>query len=589
MTDLVARLQKRLERERAARKEAERLLEEKSLELYRSNCDLQVLADNLESEVKGRTVALEQALSELRVSSLESRQAASRLRQQMFAIGQHTLVCMTNLQGQLTYVNEKFIECCGYSELELLGASHRLLSSNTHDDAFYAVLWKTINAGDVWSGVICNRKKNGDLYWQDTTIVPFFDADGELESFLSISNDVTALLEAKRVAEESSKAKSYFLANMSHEIRTPMNGILGMSDLALHTNDEATRLEYLKIVQSSARSLLVIIDDILDYSKIEANRLEIVHEPFSLRGAVQDWVLPLKTMAQVKALEFEVSIEDSLPDALIGDAMRLRQIVTNLIGNSLKFTEHGSISLSIRALEIGESEITLRYGVLDTGIGIAPERLSDIFEEFSQADSSTSRRYGGTGLGLSICSRLVKLMDGSIRVNSRLGQGSEFYFDITHALATDCELMEVKTLSGVDEALCALERPLKILLAEDDKVNQILAIKLLKGWGHEVVLANNGREAFDKYQAGEDWDIVLMDMQMPMVDGLQATRMIRDYEREVLARSVPILGVTANVLDADRVACMQAGMNDFLAKPLNKDLFKAKLTKLALLNVNLNS
>lgn len=586
MTDSIERLRKRLEREKAARKEAERLLEEKSLELYRSNCDLQVLADNLESEVKGRTAALEHALSELRSSSLETRRAASRLRQQMFAIGQHTLVCMTDLQGCLTYVNEKFIECCGYSESELLGSSHRLLSSHTHDEAFYDDLWQTIKAGNVWHGVICNRKKGGDLYWQDTTIVPFVDAEGELEYFLSISNDVTELLEAKRAAEESSKAKSYFLANMSHEIRTPMNGILGMSDLALHTNDEATRLEYLKIVQSSARSLLVIIDDILDYSKIEANRLEIVNEPFSLRGAIQDWVLPLKTMAQVKALDFEASVDDSIPNALIGDAMRLRQIVTNLIGNSLKFTEHGAIRLRVDALQQTDKEVTVRYAVTDTGIGIASERLNAIFEEFSQADSSTSRRYGGTGLGLSICGRLVGLMHGSIHVNSQEGHGSEFYFDITHRLASDSDLIQTQTTSEIDEAMCLLERPLKVLLAEDDKVNQILAIKLLNGWGHEVVLANNGQEAFDNYQRETDWDIVLMDMQMPIVDGLQATRMIRAHEREIGSRAVPILSVTANVLDTDRVACMQAGMNDFLAKPLNKELFRAKLTKLTLSRVN---
>lgn len=575
----VERLLKRLEREKSARLQAEDLLERKSLELYQSNCALQELTACLEGEVNRRTQELEKTFQHLTELNNELKQSEARLKRQMFAINEHTLVCRTDLKGVIEAVNERFVTSSGFSREELLGSTHTMLSSGQQDEAFYENLWSTILRGDAWSGVICNRKKSGELYWQDTTIVPFFDRNDALEHFLSISNDVTELYLAKEAAEASNRAKSNFLANMSHEIRTPMNGILGMTDLALHTKDDATRVEYLRVVQGSAKSLLVVIDDILDYSKIEANRLEIVSEPFSIRHAIDEWTKPLESMAKVKGLEFGATVDGALPEAIEGDALRIRQIVTNLIGNSMKFTEHGSIRMAVTSVACNKAKVKIRYAVKDTGIGIAPDRLEAIFEVFSQADNSTTRKYGGTGLGLSICRKLVEMMGGSIYAVSELGVGSEFVFEIEHAIANP-EDIAIEVASASDEVVSLIDRPLKVLLAEDDKVNQLLATKLLSGWGHEVVLAANGQAAVDLFVDTPDFDIVLMDMQMPVMDGLAATRLIRAHETTAGLLHTPILGVTANVLETDRLNCMQAGMNDFLGKPLNKDLLRAKIQKL---------
>jgi PAS domain S-box-containing protein len=326
----------------------------------------------------------------------------------------------------------------GYTQQELIGHTHSLVNSGYHPPAFFTDLWQTISAGKVWHGQVKNRTKHNDTYWVNATVVPFFNHHGKIEQFISIRTDITqqkqleeSLIIAKKAAEAASQAKSDFLATMSHEIRTPMNGILGMTEIVLDTNLDDEQREYIHIVKDSADALMVVINDILDFSKIEAGKLELENLPFNLRKSATDCMRTLEARAIQKGLGISVRVADDVPDMIVGDAARLRQILLNLLGNAVKFTTQGSVKLDIAQLHQTEKSIQLHFAIRDTGIGIAADKLDTIFEAFSQADNSMTRQYGGTGLGLAICSKLVHLMDGQIRVDSERGHGSTFSFTAT--------------------------------------------------------------------------------------------------------------------------------------------------------------
>jgi signal transduction histidine kinase/ActR/RegA family two-component response regulator len=374
------------------------------------------------------------------------------------------------------------------------------------------------------------------------------------------------LSEALDSAKRASLAKSDFLANMSHEIRTPMNGIIGMTDLALDTSSDEERQEYLEIVKRSAQALLAIINDILDFSKIEAGKIQIEQVAFNLRQTVNDCVQILRARADEKDLQIHVVVDEQTPPMVLGDPTRLRQVLINLMGNAIKFTKHGQITVRIETLAVVGAPAQLKFTVQDTGIGIALDKLEKIFEAFAQADISTTRHYGGTGLGLTITQRLVQLMGGHLRVSSQLGVGSAFDFELPFQLPT---AMDARP-ADPEQALKPVPS-LSILVVEDHPINQLLASKMLKQWGHRVSLANNGQEALDLLsQHAEPFDLVLMDMQMPVMDGLEATAKIRQMPP---FRDLPIFAMTANAMLGDRELCLEAGMNDYLSKPiLAKDL-----------------
>ena len=376
-------------------------------------------------------------------------------------------------------------------------------------------------------------------------------------------------------AEAANRAKSDFLANMSHEIRTPMNGIIGMADLALDADADAERVEYMRIVKSSAESLLGIINDILDFSKIEAGKLQVERVPYGLTPAVQGVLDTLGVRAREKGLQLRTEFAADVPAAVVGDPTRLRQVLLNLVGNAIKFTERGNITVAVSVSERSATTARLDFAVRDTGIGIPADKLESIFEAFSQADTSTTRKYGGTGLGLSITSHLVELMGGMLEVDSRPGEGSTFHFSLPLGLADEGVLH-----AAADEATGKGDRPagsLDVLLVEDNPVNQQLAIRLLEKWGHHIVLAVNGREAVDMVTAGARFDLVLMDMQMPVLGGIAATREIRAFEADTGAPRLRIVAMTANAMQSDRDACLAAGMDDYLAKPIQKDELAARL------------
>jgi PAS domain S-box-containing protein len=418
---------------------------------------------------------------------------------------------------------------------------------------------------------------DGRVTWVSTTKLPLRDRDGQVIGTFGISRDITArklaeqdLQHAKEAAEAANRAKSEFLANVSHEIRTPMNGIIGMTELALNTDLTPEQRDYLQLVKSSADSLLTVLNDLLDFSKIEARKLHLESVPFPLRDALGDTVRALAVRAQQKGLELALHVDPACPDHLIGDPARLRQVIVNLVGNAVKFTEQGHVEVGVALVNAGQGReahapcppgVWLRFEVRDTGIGIRTEDLEGIFRPFEQADSSMTRRYGGTGLGLSICRRLVELMGGVIEVRSARGQGSTFSFTVPFGVH-DGAITSPE--SGGEVPLPP--PPLRVLLAEDNAINQKMIRCLLEERGYQVTLAENGREALESFLSS-GFELVLMDIQMPEMDGLAATAAIRAREQGT-GRHVPIIGLTAHAMKGTREKCLEAGMDDHVSKPI---------------------
>jgi PAS domain S-box-containing protein len=393
------------------------------------------------------------------------------------------------------------------------------------------------------------------------------DLPGQPLQLLSTYRDVTERKLAHQMAERAealSAAKSEFLANMTHEIRTPLNGILGMTNLTLQTDLKPDQHEYIDLVRSSAEALLFLVNDVLDYSKYEAGKLALNHLDLSVRTLMAEVLKPLALRASLNNLRFEYVVSDNVPDHLIGDPHRLGQILMNLVSNAIKFTHAGKIAVSVRQESRQASRVTLLFSVRDTGIGIPPEKHRVIFDPFTQADGSTTRKYGGTGLGLSIAAGLVKMMDGRIWVESQPGQGATFYFTVTMSLAGVKAVH--RSARWADVPRQGDKRSMRILLAEDNTVNQRLATDVLEREGHHVQVAGSGREAIAMLQR-EEFDLVLMDIQMPELDGLQATAHIRQMEH-ISGKRLPIVAMTAQTGDFDRQRCLKAGMDAHVSKPI---------------------
>ncbi len=782
----------------------------------------------------------------------ERHRAQHELLQQKAALDQHAIVSVTDVQGRITYANDKFCEISGYAREELLGRSHSIVNSGQHPAAFFRAMWATITEGLVWHGEVCNRTKGGTLYWVSATIVPVLDAAGLPEGYIAIRTDITEqkaleatlkaneaflqsvtdsmgegvyaldaqgrcifmnqeaerllgwtqaelaerpfhdtthyrtpegghlhaeqcpillsmrarqtyrsedqvfmhrsgqafpvavvavpqmkdgqyvgqvavfqdiserkanerlISESRDAAEAASRAKSEFLANMSHEIRTPMNAVIGLSHLALETDLNDRQRNYLSKIHSSAKSLLGVINDILDFSKIEAGHLSLDRREFDLDDILNQVTSAVALPAAQKDLELLIAESGRLPARLVGDPMRLTQVLTNLASNAVKFTEQGEVVIGVEALQQHGLHLLMRFYVRDTGIGISTEQQGKLFASFSQADASTTRKYGGTGLGLAICKRLVELMGGSIGVESELGRGSVFYFTVTldvsnaskqdavwaaqdlvgrrvlvvddnptarevlqemlrslgiqadavdsgeaclnalrrhdaddpyafvlldwrmpglDGLATFAALRQDRAILNqptvllvtaygqdmvLDEVslrqLVVLQKPVspstlldgmlnaignkevltrapvaarrawetsqqlkgaRVLLAEDNGVNRLVASEMLARLGVEVTHAANGQEAVAAVLA-QPFELVLMDVQMPLLDGYSASRRIRAEHPHL---HLPIVALTAHAMAGDRERCLDAGMDDYLTKPLDPDELYAMLVK----------
>lgn len=379
---------------------------------------------------------------------------------------------------------------------------------------------------------------------------------------------IRQLLEQARAASE---LKSQFLANVSHEIRTPIHGILGLQSLLLETPLREDQREQLRIANEATLSLRALLDDLLDLSRIEAGRLHLAPEPFSPALLLGQCTEQFAARASEKGVALRTRLSADLPRTVSADVTRLRQVLTNLVSNAVKFTAEGEVVVSAEVVERGNQRERIRFAVRDTGIGIAPEELSHIFESFRQADGSISRRYGGSGLGLSIASRLAALMGSRIEVESRLHEGTEFRLDL------DLPVLEEAAAPEDVEMRQDCPSALRVLLAEDNPVNQLVALRLLEKDRHKVAVAGSGKEAVEQFRSGE-FDVVLMDVQMPEMDGLEATRIIRAMESE-RARTVPIIALSAHTMKAESDKCLEVGMDDFLGKPFQRDELRAVLRR----------
>lgn len=405
---------------------------------------------------------------------------------------------------------------------------------------------------------------------------------GEIESLVVIDSDITTrkkaeeeILNAKKMAEESSRAKELFLANMSHEIRTPMNAIMGIVQLMQDMELNSTQKQYLHSLKFAGESLLYIINDILDLAKIESGKMTIEKIGFNLSTLIEDLINSMQYKAKEKKIALLTEVQKNISQNVIGDPVRLNQILTNLLGNAIKFTEKGQVKLTVRQTKKADENIFLAFEVSDTGIGIAKEKQDIIFSAFEQAQKETSRKYGGTGLGLSIVKKLVELQGGQITLDSELGKGSKFSFTLSFVIAEKsyavqekiAELAPRPDLSGKE-----------ILLVEDNALNQMVAEKFLEGMNLNITIVGNGAEAVSMLKK-KNYDIILMDIQMPEMDGYEATRYIRENFSED-QRHIPILAMTAHAFRDEEDKCKKAGMNDYISKPLNRAVLQDKVVQL---------
>jgi PAS domain S-box-containing protein len=489
-------------------------------------------------------------------------------------------VMLTSPGGDIISVNPAFAAINGYTAAEVLGRNPRLLSSGLHAPAFYRELWETLIATGHWQGEIVNQRKNGETYTGLLTINAVHDEDGQLTHYVGVATDIserkryeTELLAAKERAEAAVLAKTTFLATMSHELRTPMNGVLGMTELLLRSQLTDKQRRQLGIVKSSADTLLTLLNEILDYSKIEAQGVTVEIAPYQPLQLIGDIVGLFTPHAEAKSLTLREEIAPDLPGQLLGDAIHLRQILTNLLANAVKFTRQGEIVVKAWVTPMVGGQSMFCLAVSDTGIGIPADKQEQIFQAFVQADGSHSRSYGGTGLGLAICRRLATAMQGTLSLQSAPGAGSCFTLCVPQRVgsAALAEASGEPLVAAVVEPEFAVqpaaEHPPRILLVEDNAINQLVTASMLESEGFVVILAGDGVDALTLLRH-ESFDAILMDVQMPLMDGLAATRAIRQQERET-GKHVPIIALTANVFAADRAACMAAGMDDFLAKPIS--------------------
>lgn len=489
-------------------------------------------------------------------------------------------VVVSNPDGKISWVNEAFTRITGYTRHEAYGhrAGEILNAPNTCLETVGKLL-EAQKQGHPFRGEIQNQTKDGRIIWMETNQVPVLDPDGTVEVIVAIERDITEtkqtardLAKAKRVAEDAARSKSDFLATMSHEIRTPMNGIMGMADLISETDLTVEQREYADTIRNSAQALLTIINDILDLSKMEAGKMSLHKVDFDLRACLHDTTRLLQAQAIEKGLYLHLEIAPYIPRRVCGDDGRIRQVLINLIGNALKFTQKGGVTVCVEGETEGKTaRIAMR--VRDTGIGIAPDKLALVFEKFSQAEATTTRRFGGTGLGLTISRKLVDAMEGEISVTSELGKGSEFTIRIPLGLA---EVTGTSDPDAVNTSKSSIERleGYKVLVAEDNRVNRLLIERYLKNVPVILEFAHDGQEAVEK-QITFAPDLIFMDMSMPVMSGVQATEQIRKSD----ADHPCIIALTANAFESDREACLAAGMNDFLTKPLKRTQLIATLVR----------
>jgi PAS domain S-box-containing protein len=552
---------RKLEEEvRRQNRELEQRVSERTQSLEDANCEL--LAINSELELR-RNEAEETSKKLLQLSSAVENCSAS--------------IVIADSLGLIEYVNPKFCEVTGYPRDEVIGRNPSLLKADGQPGELYRELWAALSAGREWNGDFCNRKKNGDIFWEHASISPIKSPQGKITNFVAVKEDITEqkritgeLLTAQQAALSANRAKSEFLANMSHEIRTPLSAIIGFSDLTLRTELQPRQHDYVQKILNAGDLLLSIINDILDFSKIEARQLEMEQIAFRLDTILANVTDIVQQKVVQKGLQLQITTAPDAPLSLIGDQHRLSQIIVNLLSNAVKFTEEGRVALETLVQERDEERIKLKFIVRDTGMGISDQLIKKLFQPFTQADGSTTRRFGGTGLGLSISKQLVQMMGGEIWCESKAGLGSTFFFTAWFGLDEQSATAQASSLrpSGGESLTVPDFTGSRILLAEDNEINMLLADEMLFETGAVMDHAINGQEAVRMVTGGAvRYDLVLMDLQMPILDGYQASRIIRNDSR---FGGLPIVAMTAHAMTEVQQAVLEAGMSAMVTKPINR-------------------
>lgn len=511
-------------------------------------------------------------LAEINNVLSEIRQKTKRLA--MVAENANDSMIISDAQGRIQWVNPAFTETMGYSFDEAVGMPTNFLNGPSTEAT---TIRKIKDAREQKKPIrieLVNLTKDGQPIWVEASLTPIIDETGELTSIIGVERDITEtkrrqeiLAKARFDAEEASRAKNSFLATMSHEIRTPMNGVLATSDLLSETNLDPEQRSLVETISSSGEALLTIINDILDFSKLDAGKLDIVSEPFSLHGCIQGAIDLIAPLAESKALSLKVTVPPDLPTIVVGDDGRIRQVLLNLLGNAIKFTLEGIVALKVD-YQVVDGKNCVTIAVQDTGVGISENRLSQIFDTFTQADASITRRFGGTGLGLSISRKLVEAMGGSLDAKSTEGIGSLFSLSIPVEIA-DQPILNGKNSVKPETYAAISASNARILVAEDNRTNRLLLQKMLAPFGFKMEFAENGAIAVDFYTQRPP-DLVLMDVSMPVMDGLEAATCIRELEQNNTMDHVPIVALTANAFAEDKRRCLDAGMDGHLTKPFRK-------------------
>jgi PAS domain S-box-containing protein len=542
--------------------------EEVAVKALRAGAFDYLIKDNARNYLKVLPITIENAI--------RHKQAQKELRKLSLVTSKsNNAVIITDKEGRIEWVNEGFTKLSGYGLHEVIGTSGELLRRGDKtglSPGSYFFNEMLLNKKTV-SYETRNYSKSGREYWVLTTLTPLLDQHENIENIVAIDSDITerkmaeeVILAAKAAAEEAKQAEEEFLANTSHEIRTPMTGILGMVNLLLQSDLNSMQEEYLNDIRISANKLLYIINDILDFSKIRAGQITFETVEFRLDELTGNILKILGNRIREKNLDVSLSIDPAIPAVLTGDPVRLNQVLLNLLDNAVKFTPQGSVSLKITP-ESGAAEgsVRLLFTVADTGIGIAPDKQSQIFESFKQAGSDTTRKYGGTGLGLSIAQKLIQSQGSGIYVESEPGKGTVFHFMLDFGLSDHASFT-----AGDDEQKMQFPGPLHILVAEDNQINQKVLSNMLSSLGATVEIAGDGRSAIGLLERRKDFDIILMDLRMPEMDGFTTTQHIRN-KLPYPVSGIPVVAITASALASEREECFARGMNDYISKPFSRE------------------
>lgn len=525
-------------------------------------------------ELKGR-IHLFRDVTDQEANHLRLQATVRELETFKRALDYHAQVSISDKNGVITYINERMCSLSGYTPQELIGQTHRILNSGYHSYAFFESMWVTLKSNKIWRGEIRNRNKEGHFYWVQSTLVPFFDGKGEPMHYLAINTDITErreseekLRQAKDAAESATRAKSEFLANISHEIRTPMNAILGFGEILASEIKDVRHQEYLRLIHTSGNTLLSLINDLLDLSKIEAGKFNLQYSRFDIRDLFQEVQNIFFMKTQDKNLHLLAESQNDLPRYLVGDEVRIRQILFNLVGNAVKFTEKGYVKIKIEARNLNPEKrrCDLILKVSDTGIGISSDNLEVIFEAFKQADGQSVKKFGGTGLGLTITRRLVEMMDGELRVESELNKGSTFSVLLKHIEISEDQGIPDQITSNEQTLSRVLFEPATLLIADDDILNRRLISACFKGSGLTLIEAETGADALEKIHQYKP-NLVLIDMMIPEMNGITVTQRSKASAE---TQHIPIVLITAMGIGQLQRYHEDTDADGYLAKPIDR-------------------